>query len=40
VFEELEPSHVAEPYGLPREQAAVLSSVDALAHAIGEPDSG
>lgn len=35
-----EPSHLAERYGLSTEQAAVLSSVDALAHAIGEPDSG
>lgn len=35
-----EPSHLAERYGLSTEQAAVLSSVDALAHAIGEPDDG
>jgi uncharacterized protein (DUF302 family) len=35
-----EPSHLAERYGLPTEQAAVLSAVDALAHAIGEPDNG
>jgi uncharacterized protein (DUF302 family) len=32
-------SHLAKRYGLPTEQAAVLSSVDALAHAIGEPDN-
>jgi uncharacterized protein (DUF302 family) len=32
-------SHLAKRYGLPTEQAAVLSSVDALAHAIGESDN-
>jgi uncharacterized protein (DUF302 family) len=35
-----EPSHLAERYELPAEQAAVLSAVDALAHAIVEPDNG
>ena len=30
-----EPSYLAERYELPSEQASVLSSVDALAHAIG-----
>ena len=35
-----DPSYLAERYGLPSEQAAVLSAVDALARAIGEPDSG
>jgi uncharacterized protein (DUF302 family) len=30
-----EPSYLAERYQLPSEQAEVLSSVDALAHAIG-----
>jgi uncharacterized protein (DUF302 family) len=30
-----EPSYLAERYGLPAEQAAVLSAVDALARAIG-----
>jgi uncharacterized protein (DUF302 family) len=35
-----EASHLAERYGLPTEQAAVLSTVDALAHAIREPDTG
>jgi uncharacterized protein (DUF302 family) len=34
-----DPSHLAERYGLPTEQAAVLSTVDALAHAIGQPDN-
>jgi uncharacterized protein (DUF302 family) len=34
-----EPSYLAERYGLPTEQAAVLSTVDALAHAIGQPDN-
>ena len=32
-------SHLAKRYALPTEQAAVLSTVDALAHAIGEPDN-
>jgi uncharacterized protein (DUF302 family) len=32
-----EPSRLAERYGLPTEQVAVLSTVDALAHAIGQP---
>ena len=32
-----EPSRLAERYGLPAEQAAVLSTVDAVAHAISEP---
>jgi uncharacterized protein (DUF302 family) len=31
-----EPSYLAERYELPPEQAAVLSAVDALAHAIGD----
>jgi uncharacterized protein (DUF302 family) len=35
-----EGSHLAERYGLPVEQAAVLSTVDALAHAIGDSDNG
>jgi uncharacterized protein (DUF302 family) len=35
-----EASHLAERYGLPAEQSAVLSTVEALAHAIGEPDNG
>ena len=35
-----EASHLVERYGLPTEQAAVLSTVDALAHAIGRPDNG
>jgi uncharacterized protein (DUF302 family) len=35
-----EPSYLAERYELPSEQAAVLSSVDALAHGIGGPDNG
>jgi uncharacterized protein (DUF302 family) len=35
-----EASHLAARFGLPTEQAAVLSTVDALAHAIGEPDNG
>jgi uncharacterized protein (DUF302 family) len=34
-----EASHLAERYGLPTEQAAMLSTVDAIAHAIGEPDN-
>jgi uncharacterized protein (DUF302 family) len=32
-----EPSHLAQRYALPTEQVAVLSTVDALARAIGEP---
>jgi uncharacterized protein (DUF302 family) len=35
-----EASHLAHRYGLPTEQSAVLAAVDALAHAIGEPDNG
>ena len=35
-----EAPHLVERYGLPTEQAAVLSTVDALAHAIGRPDNG
>jgi uncharacterized protein (DUF302 family) len=35
-----EGSHLAERYGLPSEQAAVLSAVDALGHTIVEPDNG
>jgi len=31
-----EPSYLAERYELPPEKAAVLSAVDALAHAIGD----
>jgi uncharacterized protein (DUF302 family) len=34
-----EASRLAERYGLATEQAAVLSTVDALAHAIAEPDN-
>ena len=33
-----EPSHLAERYELPTDQVAVLSAVDALAHAIDHPD--
>jgi uncharacterized protein (DUF302 family) len=33
-----EPSYLAERYELPTEQVAVLSAVDALAHAIDHPD--
>jgi uncharacterized protein (DUF302 family) len=32
-----EPLHLAQRYALPTEQVAVLSIVDALAHAIGVP---
>jgi uncharacterized protein (DUF302 family) len=35
-----EASRLAERYGLPTEQSAVLSTVDALAHDIAEPDNG
>ena len=35
-----EASHLAARYGLPTEQVAMLSTVDALAHAIVEPDNG
>ena len=34
-----EPAHIAERYELPTEQVAVLSAVDALAHAIDHPDN-
>jgi uncharacterized protein (DUF302 family) len=33
-----EGAYLAERYGLATEQSAVLSTADALAHAVGEPD--
>jgi uncharacterized protein (DUF302 family) len=35
-----EAAYLAERYGLPTEQSAVLSTADALARAVGEPDDG
>jgi uncharacterized protein (DUF302 family) len=35
-----EAAHLTERYRLPTEQSAVLATVDALAHAIGQPETG